>query len=475
VQLWWGALFAALGGFSYTTLRLSTLVLWLAGTLASYGTLRALDLRVGAALAGALAFLVYPVAFVLAFSFMTDVPFVAFAWMSAWALVAGLERGRAPVLLGGLVFALLAFFVRPVAIALPAGVVFGALALERSADRRRTMLSAGLTVVVMALASIVVARFFVWAGEGNGARYRMTLLSYLFLVPVPVYLEAALSQLAHVGLAVVPVLLAFGAAPRRGAWLAAAALLAAAVVVSHWAGVSVSALKFAHTVSPEELGAARPLVQGVPTRGATGGALATVATAIGLGGAAVLLARIADALRRGGRLRAPGWAAVARFGLASFGLCFVLWFFYDRYYLPVVMSAVVLALVDATPVAPWRRAFAVVLLATLAVVDVTGTRDELAYTRAVTATAAELRAAGVPEVELDAGYAEGGWRLYAHPERLPPGKRPEADVPHVTANGDGLPWVIANAPLPGYDIARTVAVPTWWAYTDRLYVLRSGR
>jgi hypothetical protein len=45
-------------------------------------------------------------------------------------------------------------------------------------------------------------------------------------------------------------------------------------------------------------------------------------------------------------------------------------------------------------------------------------------------------------------------------------------VPHVTAKADGLPWVIANAPLPGYRVERTVEIPTWWAYTDRIYVLR---
>jgi len=93
----------------------------------------------------------------------------------------------------------------------------------------------------------------------------------------------------------------------------------------------------------------------------------------------------------------------------------------------------------------------------------------------VTATAAELRAAGVSEIQLDAGYVENGWRLYAHPERLPAGKVPTLDVPHVTAKADGLPWVIANGELLGYRVARVVPVPTWWAATDRLYVLEGIR
>ena len=474
VLLWWGTLFAWLGGFSFTTLRLSTLTLWLAGTLGSYGWLRALGCRAGAALFGAFLVFLYPIAFVLAFSFMSDMPFVAFSLLSLWGLTAGLKRASAPTILVGLALAIVAFFVRPVAIALPTGLFLGACALERRDLRRRAIAFALVSIVMMVLASAAATRLFPWGGEG-GVQYRVMRLSFILLVPPIVYVEAGLSMLAHVGLASVPVLVAFGPAPRRATWIGAGILLAGAVVVSHFADAAVSALKFAHTVSIEELGAARPLLQGLPPRSAAADALALVATAIGLGGGAVLLARMVDGARPGGWLRTPAWACVVGFALGSTALCFVFWFFYDRYYLPLVLSAVALGLADAAvPVAAWRRALGLALLVALAFLDVTGTRDELAYARAVVGAAAELRAAGVPEVDLDAGYVENGWRLYAHPERLPPGKKPELDVPHVTAKADGLPWVIANAPLPGYHPTRTIEIPTWWASTDRIYVLKAN-
>ena len=56
-------------------------------------------------------------------------------------------------------------------------------------------------------------------------------------------------ELAHVGLAAVPVVLAFGPAPRRATWIAGIGLLAAAVVTSHFAEAAVSALKFAHSIA----------------------------------------------------------------------------------------------------------------------------------------------------------------------------------------------------------------------------------
>ncbi len=473
VQLWWGTLFAWIGGFSYTSLRLSTLTLWLAGTLASFGGLRGLGVGRAGALFGALTFFLNPVGFVLAFSFMSDMPFVAFALLSLWALVTGLRDGRPRTIALGLVLAFVAFFVRPVAIALPAGLFFGAFTLERRELRWRVIGLALLTIAAMAVTSTALTRLFPWGGDG-GVQYRVMRLAFILMVPPVVYVEAGLSMLAHVGLFVVPVLVAFGPAPRRGTWVAAGGLIAAAVVVSQLADAAVSALKFAHTVSIEELGAARPLLQGAPPRSAFGHLAAHAATALGLASAAVLLERIVDALGPRGRLRTPAWACVGGFALASAGVCFVLWFFYDRYYLPLVWSGIVLALAaEPVPVARWRHGVGMALLAALAFLDVTGTRDELNYARTVTATAAELRAAGVAELDLDAGYVENGWRLYAHPERLPEGKSPYLDVPHVTAKADGLPWVLANTPLPGYRVTRTIEIPTWWAYTDRIYVLQA--
>jgi 4-amino-4-deoxy-L-arabinose transferase-like glycosyltransferase len=214
VQIWWGTLFAWLGGFSYTTLRWSTLVLWLFGTVGAYGFLRALGCRVRAALFGAAALALYPNMFVLAFTFMTDIAFIALSIVSLWALVAGLRSARQSTIVLGLAVAVGAFFVRPVAIAVPAGLFLGALVLGRPELRFRNAALSVATIVVMVVASTAATRLFPWAGDG-GVQYRVMRLSFIFMVPPMVYVEAALSMLAHVGLAAVPVLIAFGPAPRR--------------------------------------------------------------------------------------------------------------------------------------------------------------------------------------------------------------------------------------------------------------------
>jgi hypothetical protein len=134
-------------------------------------------------------------------------------------------------------------------------------------------------------------------------------------------------MLAHVGLAILPVLSRSGR--RRGA---ARGSRRRAARRRSWrrsfAESAVSALKFAHTVTIEELGAARPLLQGAPPRGAGGHVLATVATGIGLVGAACC----SDGSRRAPPAAGCDGPVGVRRGLRPRvgGLCFVLWFFYDR-------------------------------------------------------------------------------------------------------------------------------------------------
>ena len=472
-QIAWGTLFAALGGFSFTTLRLSTLVLAALGTVAFHALLRALGCSAGRALVGALTLALYPVFFVLSFTFMTDVATVAALVASLAAIVRGLEGVRRG-LETGLALALVGFLVRPVAVAIPLAVLATA-ALQRALPRRsRAAVLAVATLAAMAAVSAIAPRYWLHvAGGEGGLAYRLERLRWILLVSPLVYAEALLSMLAHLGLAILPVLVASGS-PRRFPLRAALLLGLAALAVSAAAPHMVAALRPRATWSVLELGAARPLLLGGVPESGVRRALAAGATVVGLGAAAALLARIGRGLRRGGALRAAAGSCVALYGAFSIGLCFVFWFFYDRYYLPLVPAAIAIALVAdgaaAAPLVPRRATVAATLLAALLLLDVSGTRDMLEYARAVGDARARLVAAGIPWRDIEAGYAENGWNLYDHPERLAPGESVDRDVPHVTAATD-LPYAIANAPLAGYTVRETLPVRSRWAATDRVYVL----
>src|SRR3954469_2251180 len=93
-QILWGSLFASVAGFSFGALRLSTVVLAVAGCSAIYLTLLELRIEPRVALVAALTVALSPVYFALSFTFMTDVPFVALSSIAVFCYVSALVRNE---------------------------------------------------------------------------------------------------------------------------------------------------------------------------------------------------------------------------------------------------------------------------------------------------------------------------------------------------------------------------------------------
>lgn len=133
-QIGYGAALCKKLGFSFETLRASTLVL---GTLADLGLLMLLRLfavPLSVALVATLAFALTPLRVNLAFTFMTDVPFTAFAIWSAYFYARGLQSRRTLELALGATLAVAAVLVRQHGIFVAAAAALAALPL-RDPDR----------------------------------------------------------------------------------------------------------------------------------------------------------------------------------------------------------------------------------------------------------------------------------------------------------------------------------------------------
>lgn len=144
-QVGWGSLFALLFGLSHTTLRISTLVLAAAGVVGFYLLLREF-LTAPRALLGALLLLFNPLYVSLAYSFKTNVPFLALAIWALYCYGRGLRQPgpRLGWLLAGSALAGAAYLVRQIGIALPLAVL-GLLLLRdgwRPAVRPHLLLAA---------------------------------------------------------------------------------------------------------------------------------------------------------------------------------------------------------------------------------------------------------------------------------------------------------------------------------------------
>jgi hypothetical protein len=467
-QILWGALFAAVAGFSFGAVRLSIVVLSACGCSAVYLTLRELGCRRASSVIGALALALDPLYFALSFSFMTEVPFVSFSSIALYFYVRSIARGDSKALWVGSCLALCAFLVRPIGIALPLAALAGTLTTSRRWIELRKSLPAHVAaLVVMVVLQVMLPRFL---GPLDWAANRSEYLEWVLSIPITIYGKWTL-ELLLIGLfPLSTVFVAFAAGRRRAIAVAGIALVAGAlcyaVLDAGW-----SPLPNWQTWSFQDI-AARAMIDGRPPLSSWSQRLLPLVRAAGV---VTLSSFVLIVLM--GLLRPPRWGqaeyTIVLLGLAHVGLIHVLWLYNDRYYITL---APMFALLGARALDGRRVTAAVAgaMLMVSAAFAVTGTRDMLAFNQTLATTARELEAQGIPAWEVDAGYVLNGWRLYAHPEHLPPGANRRGDVPFVTSRRT-TEYSIANVPPPGSEIVRTVPLPAaTWQASRQVYVVKNA-
>ena len=170
----WGAAFAALFGFSFDTLRISTLVLSGLSLVLFFALLGELGFGVVQRALGAAALLVSPLFLFLSFSFMTDIPALACLLAALYCYVRALRQGNLRWALAGSLCAALGFLTRQLGLvsALAAAAYFfvrtpapGALrTASRPTKREGSYASEGSPVPATRLDSIVRRRRAARAG-----------------------------------------------------------------------------------------------------------------------------------------------------------------------------------------------------------------------------------------------------------------------------------------------------------------------
>jgi hypothetical protein len=464
-QVAWGALFAHVGGFSFVMLRLSTIVLSVFGCWAVYFTLRELQCQRATSLLGACALALDPVFFALSFSFMTDVAFVDMSAVALLFYVAAVRRERLWLLWLGGAAAVAAFLVRPIGIVLPLTVVPVLLWRKDGASAlRRAALPLVVPLAVMGALQVVIPR---WLGALDWQSLRSAQLKWVFSISLATYANWSIRLVLEAIFPFAPLLLA-PLVRWRTAVIAAVIAATLLVVVWYVRGEIVSPLPDWQTWSLQDLGA-RAVIAGDAT--ASGWSIRLMPVLRGLG-LVVLAALVMLAARGlfGGRWGRPEVVLLAYLA-AQFVETHVLWLYNDRYYLTFAAPLAVLtaAALDRDRRARWAAA---AMLAGWAAIAVTGTRDLLAFNEACWSAAKRLEASGIPPWEIDAGYPVNGWRLYAHPENLPPGADRRYDVPFVTSAAPTR-YVIENYPPSTGEIIQVIPLPhATWQTTHELYVVK---
>jgi hypothetical protein len=209
VQVIWGAGFCKLFGFSFTTLRISTLVLGLIGVYATYVIISDLTGNAVISLIGALTIMFNPLYFELSNTFMTDVPFYCFAALSFLLLMRSIARESIFALVKGLCLACAATLIRQIGIVLT--MAFGAAYVVRNGLSRRTLLTAVLPTLL--IASVLMAYQTWLKAEGNlPALYNYRndeILNTLSHLRVLLIISHTLTASVYVGLFLMPFLVIF--------------------------------------------------------------------------------------------------------------------------------------------------------------------------------------------------------------------------------------------------------------------------
>ena len=471
----WAAPFATLLGFSFATLHFATVSLSTLGCWAWYLTLRELGVDTRARVLATLVLVFNPVFFALSFSFMTDAPFVSVSNIAAYFFISAARRDRPGRLWIGSAFAIAAFLIRPLGIALPIAALV-AMPWRASGRPWRLWQTTAREWIVPPLAAIA-AMALLWIvttrtmGQADWQTMRLENLRWWTSIPLGQYAGWNARILAETIFPLAPVLLA--ALFSRRLTIVVAGILAAAFGAGLYMtlGEIPSPLPNWQTWSLQDIGA-RAMLTG--TAATSPWSAAVTPWLRGLGLVAIAAAVAGLCLPSGAESRHPredagrGSGLLLALAALHFILINTLWLYNDRYYIVFAPAVAYLA----TRLGPMRLSIAGPLLALWALVAVTGTRDMLGVNDTAGRAATTLEASGAKPWEIDAGYAWNGWRLYAHPEHLAPGGDPRSDVPFVTSDVPSR-YAIANSPQPGYEVVEIVPLPeATWQATKQLYVLK---
>jgi dolichyl-phosphate-mannose-protein mannosyltransferase len=446
-QALWGALFCIPFGFSFTALRLSTLTLaWLAGV-GAFVLLRTAGADRRVSLAGALTLLFCPVFFGLAYTFMTDVPFVA---CIVWACVFVARFARDDRLADGVAAALMfvtATLIRHVGVAIAAG---SAVALLVNGQKRRY---AAAAAIALAPLIALTAYNFVLGRIGTPALYHFRDAELIDTLSRPrhalnVIRIRSLQAYVYLGVFLLPLacLASIASATSRKATRAIAFAILVAVpatalllgrrrlplIGTTWHDIGLNAI----TVHRWDLWPSMPPVVWIAL------------TAAGIVAAAVIVSTLIDRTE---------WLFVLP--LASYLVpTMLLSDFMDRYLLPVL--AIAIALVGASAVLrPTRarlNATAAVLFAAAAF-DIAAEHDFLSYQRARWTAIHDLLSSGVAPDRIEGGtYEANGWINYRPGSVFARGRDRWYD-----GSVDQPDAIVALGPVEGYRVTASYAFNRW--------------
>jgi len=462
-QVLWASLFALPFGFSFSLLKLSTVVLAWLGALAVYGTLRELGRNQGDSLVATLILVVNPVFFVLSFSFMTDVPFISIANIAFFFFVRGFCRKTLSQVWLGCGLAICAFFTRQFAVAIPASVLLYIL-FTPAYRSWKYIFPPIATILIFCLVPIVFSMFLGLTSQYTARTWLIDLwLQYYNLV-----LTGMLRVFIHIGLALAPLgPMAFAYSGSRKLLWASGGILLLLTGLSEWLSSGMPE-PLDGMWSLRTFGKGRALLHRAAELNVLPSWLNYPLFAVAIVASSAIFGKVLEGSRKenGKPISLFAWYALIHFVLMIALRLFDAWGS-DRYSL--VLLPPLIMIISSGRV---KHSVSIAGIVVLFTVSMLLTWNETQTSRYTYEALMWLRQKNIPIASIDAGYVLNGWNLYAHPENLRAGADRRRDVPFVTSK-EKQPYVIASSPIPGYEILLEYSwQPLFLPTTFSIYALK---
>jgi hypothetical protein len=499
----WGALFCLLFGFSYTTLRISTLVMGLIGILATYKILSRFLTAPSIAFFCSFLLATNPLYFNCANTFMTDVTFVALSTLGLLFLTEPEVLERPSSVIIGSFFTSLSFFVRQLGIILP--FCFTISHLLKAKPGKEPAGKWALMVSLPTMSALVSLGLYAWIGDRfgfppvlRGAHFvKSTMAKYGVVAVLALLVKGLLILLLYMGLLLLPLLII--CRHKISARLDLAGKKNFALRTLLFTCMLGSILVFIGNTMPNFMRATMPvggnlvydfglgpvLLKDTHTLGmahlpSASGFLWLSITVLSVLGASLLLEVLAEEARNLRKLGFRQYTSKRQLNvmilLASIGYTLLMTTketFYDRYLLYLIPLSLVFILQNSGRPLPLRKMKLVFTLSLgiallIACYSICGTHDYLSWNRARWQAIRHLMMEeGVSPNLIDAGYEFNGLYLFNRNQSVwHPGPKSWWWV-------DKDDYVIAFGPIPGYRTIGKFAYKNWLPIGMRnVYVLR---
>ena len=478
----WGALFSSLFGFSFDALRLSTLVLGLAGVLVTYGLLREIGASRLISFVGALTVAVNPIYMELSNTFMTDVTFNAIALSSLYLFVRGLKRESKSAIIAATLTACIATLIRQIGITTAAA--FGVAYLVKNGRR-----AVWIAVLPIALTSATLLGYQKWlAYSGNvpllyglqvkSAEQFIHLGAGKTLIASARFAEEAL---VYIGLFLLPILML--SLPRRSEVRLTGKYLLSRLPSLVLFLLLMTSLAYADKWMPLNKGLGNVLMDfqlgpvtlydvfyiQLPNITHAPKVIWQIVTAAGAAGAALILSRVLSTLREVFRRKESSdlkWLAVLMMCTFAFYVIPLLILspagYFDRYLISLIAPLMGIVYLTHRPkkIGRVQIALAATVLLLFGSFGVAGTHDYLAWNRARWAAYSRLvQMDKVPVCSIQGGYECVGWsfaqRNWDWSREVDPA------------------YAITFGLVDGYNVLRTYPIHNWLPYgQEEILVLK---